>query len=403
MELNKYSKRVTQDDSLPAAKAMFHAIGLTTEDFKKPFVGIASTGYEGNPCNMHLNDLALEVKQGTKNENLVGLIYNTIGVSDGISMGTPGMRYSLPSRDVIADSMETVVEGMSYDALVTVVGCDKNMPGALMAMLRTNRPGVLVYGGTIASGCHKGKKLDVVSAFEAWGQKVAGKIDEEEYQNVIEKACPGAGACGGMYTANTMASAIEALGMSLPYNSSNPALGKEKKIESIKAGEVVSLLLEKDIKPKDIVTKKALENAIRLVTIMGGSTNAVLHFLAIARTAEVDFTLADFQRISDTTPFLADLKPSGQYLMEDIHAIGGIPAVLKYLLKNGLLHGDCLTVTGKTLAENLENVPDLKADQQIIKTLENPIKRNRTFKNTERKFIAQRSCSKNHRKRRFSI
>ncbi|APQ18747.1 dihydroxy-acid dehydratase [Maribacter hydrothermalis] len=374
MELNKYSKRVTQDDSQPAAKAMLHAIGLTKEDFSKPFVGIASTGYEGNPCNMHLNDLALEVKRGTKNANLVGLIYNTIGVSDGISMGTPGMRYSLPSRDVIADSMETVVEGMSYDALVTVVGCDKNMPGALMAMLRTNRPGVLVYGGTIASGCHKGKKLDVVSAFEAWGQKVAGKMDEVEYQNVIEKACPGAGACGGMYTANTMASAIEALGMSLPYNSSNPALGKEKKVESIKAGEAVRLLLEKDIKPKDIVTKKALENAIRLVMIMGGSTNAVLHFLAIARTAEVEFTLDDFQRIADTTPFLADLKPSGQFLMEDVHEIGGIPAVLKYLLKNGLLHGDCLTVTGKTLAENLENVPDLKAGQQIIKPLENPIK-----------------------------
>lgn len=375
MELNKYSKRVTQDDSQPAAKAMLHAIGLTKEDFKKPFVGIASTGYEGNPCNMHLNDLALEVKQGTKNANLVGLIYNTIGVSDGISMGTPGMRYSLPSRDIIADSMETVVEGMSYDALVTVVGCDKNMPGALMAMLRTNRPGVLVYGGTIASGCHKGKKLDIVSAFEAWGQKVAGKMEDDEYQNVIEKACPGAGACGGMYTANTMASAIEALGMSLPYNSSNPALGKEKKAESIKAGEAVRLLLEKDIKPKDIVTKKALENAIRLVTIMGGSTNAVLHFLAIARTAEVEFTLDDFQRIADTTPFLADLKPSGQFLMEDVHEIGGIPAVLKYLLKNDLLHGDCLTVTGKTLAENLENVPDLSAGQQIIKPLENPIKK----------------------------
>lgn len=375
MELNKYSKRVTQDDSQPAAKAMLHAIGLTKDDFKKPFVGIASTGYEGNPCNMHLNDLALEVKQGTKNANLVGLIYNTIGVSDGISMGTPGMRYSLPSRDIIADSMETVVEGMSYDALVTVVGCDKNMPGALMAMLRTNRPGVLVYGGTIASGCHKGKKLDIVSAFEAWGQKVAGKMDDEEYQNVIEKACPGAGACGGMYTANTMASAIEALGMSLPYNSSNPALGKEKNAESIKAGEAVRLLLEKDIKPKDIVTKKALENAIRLVTIMGGSTNAVLHFLAIARTAEVEFTLDDFQRIADTTPFLADLKPSGQFLMEDVHEIGGIPAVLKYLLKNDLLHGDCLTVTGKTLAENLENVPDLSAGQQIIKPLENPIKK----------------------------
>ncbi|MCJ8289753.1 MAG: dihydroxy-acid dehydratase [Crocinitomicaceae bacterium] len=374
MELNKYSKRVTQDDSQPAAKAMLHAIGLTKEDFKKPFVGIASTGYEGNPCNMHLNDLALEVKKGTANANLVGLIYNTIGVSDGISMGTPGMRYSLPSRDVIADSMETVVEGMSYDGLITVVGCDKNMPGALMAMIRTNRPGILVYGGTIAAGCHKDKKLDIVSAFEAWGEKVAGKIDQEEYQNIIEKACPGAGACGGMYTANTMASAIEALGMSLPYNSSNPAKSDEKKLESIQAGEAVRLLLEKDIKPRDIVTKKSLENAIRLVMVMGGSTNAVLHFLAIARTAEIDFTLSDFQRISDTTPFLADLKPSGQFLMEDIHEIGGIPAVLKYLLKNDLLHGDCLTVTGKTLAENLEEVPDLTPGQEIIKPLENPIK-----------------------------
>jgi dihydroxy-acid dehydratase len=374
MKLNKYSQRVTQDDSQPAAKAMLHAIGLTNEDFDKPFVGIASTGYEGNPCNMHLNDLAKEVKKGTKNENLIGLIYNTIGVSDGISMGTPGMRYSLPSRDVIADSMETVVEGMSYDALVTVVGCDKNMPGALMAMLRTNRPGVLVYGGTIASGCHKGKKLDVVSAFEAWGQKVAGKIDQKEYQNVIEKACPGAGACGGMYTANTMASAIEALGMSLPYNSSNPALSEEKKNESIKAGEAVRYLLELDLKPQDIVTKKAMENAIRLVTIMGGSTNAVLHFLAIAKAANVDFTLDDFQRISDETPFLADLKPSGKYLMEDVHNVGGVPAVLKYLFEKGLLHGDCLTVTGKTLAENLKNVPNLKENQQVIKPLESPIK-----------------------------
>ena len=374
MKLNKYSQRVTQDDSQPAAKAMLHAIGLTTEDFEKPFIGIASTGYEGNPCNMHLNDLAKEVKKGTKNKNLVGLIYNTIGVSDGISMGTPGMRFSLPSRDVIADSMETVVEGMSYDGLVTVVGCDKNMPGALMAMLRTNRPGVLVYGGTIASGCHEGKKLDVVSAFEAWGQKVAGKIDQKEYQSVIEKSCPGAGACGGMYTANTMASAIEALGMSLPYNSSNPALSEDKKKESIKAGEAVRNLLELDLKPQDIVTRKAMENAIRLVIVMGGSTNAVLHFLAIAKAANVIFTLDDFQRISDETPFLADLKPSGKYLMEDIHEIGGIPAVLKYLLEKGLLHGDCLTVTGKTLAENLAEVPSLKSGQTIIKSLENPIK-----------------------------
>jgi dihydroxy-acid dehydratase len=374
MKLNKYSQRVTQDDSQPAAKAMLHALGLTKEDFDKPFVGIASTGYEGNPCNMHLNDLAKEVKKGAIDKNMVGLIYNTIGVSDGISMGTPGMRFSLPSRDVIADSMETVVEGMSYDGLVTVVGCDKNMPGALMAMLRTNRPGVLVYGGTIASGCHEGKKLDVVSAFEAWGQKVAGKIDKEEYESVIEKACPGAGACGGMYTANTMASAIEALGMSLPYNSSNPALSDQKKLESVKAGEAVRNLLEKDIKPQDIVTKKSLENAIRLVVVMGGSTNAVLHFLAIAKAANVEFTLNDFQRISDETPFLADLKPSGKYLMEDVHEVGGVPAVLKYLLEKGLLHGDCMTVTGKTLAENLAGISGLVDGQDVIMPLDKPIK-----------------------------
>lgn len=374
MKLNKYSSRVTQDDSQPAAQAMLHAIGLTKEDLKKPFVGIASTGYEGNPCNMHLNDLAKKVKEGTKNVDLVGLIFNTIGVSDGISMGTPGMRYSLPSRDVIADSMETVVEGMSYDGLVTVVGCDKNMPGALMAMLRVNRPSVLVYGGTIASGCHEGKKLDVVSAFEAWGQKNAGKIEETEYQNVIEKACPGAGACGGMYTANTMASAIEALGMALPFNSSNPALSEAKQKESVRAGEAVRLLCENDLKPRDIVTRKSIENAVRLVTVLGGSTNAVLHFLAIASAAQVDFTLDDFQRISDTTPFLADLKPSGKYLMEDVHEIGGVPAVLKYLLEEGLLHRDCLTVTGKTLAENLEEVESLKEGQDIIKPLNSPIK-----------------------------
>ena len=285
MELNKFSKQVTQDDTQPAAQAMLHAIGLSKADLEKPLVGIASTGYEGNPCNMHLNDLAKLVKEGTENADLVGLIFNTIGVSDGISMGTPGMRYSLPSRDVIADSMETVVQAMSYDGLVTVVGCDKNMPGALMAMLRLNRPSVLVYGGTIASGCHEGKKLDVVSAFEAWGEKVAGTITKKEYQSVIEKACPGAGACGGMYTANTMASAIEALGMSLPYNSSNPAISDNKEQECVKAGEALRVLLEKDIKPSDIVTKKSLENAVRLVTVMGGSTNAVLHFLAIARAA----------------------------------------------------------------------------------------------------------------------
>ena len=373
-KLNKYSQAVTQDPTQPAAQAMLHAIGLSKADFEKPLVGIASTGYEGNPCNMHLNDLAKLVKEGTLNKDVVGLIFNTIGVSDGISMGTPGMRFSLPSRDIIADSMETVVQAMSYDGLITVVGCDKNMPGALMAMIRVNKPAVLVYGGTIDSGCHNGKKLDVVSAFEAWGSKVAGTMSESEFEKIVEKACPGAGACGGMYTANTMASAIEALGMALPYNSSNPATGEEKKNEAVKAGEAMRILLEKDIKPSDIITKKSLENAIRLVTILGGSTNAVLHFLAIARAAQIQFTLEDFQRISDNTPFLADLKPSGKYLMEDVHHVGGIPAVMKYLLDKGLLHGDCLTVTGKTVAENLAEVQDLSEGQDVIKTIEEPIK-----------------------------
>lgn len=374
MELNKYSKNVTQDPTQPAAQAMLYGIGFKDEDFDKPLVGIASTGYEGNPCNMHLNDLAKLVKEGVNAKETIGLIFNTIGVSDGISMGTPGMRFSLPSRDIIADSMETVVQAMSYDALVTVVGCDKNMPGALMAMLRLNRPSILVYGGTIASGCHNHKKLDIVSAFEAWGEKVAGTMDESEFKCIIKKSIPGAGACGGMYTANTMASAIEALGMSLPYNSSNPADNYLKESECIEAGKQMRVLIEKDIKPLDIVTRKSMENAIRLVTILGGSTNAVLHFLAIARAADIEFTLQDFQHISDTTPFIADLKPSGKYLMEDVHRVGGIPAVLKYLLRNGLLHGDCLTVTGKTLAENLENVPDLEAGQDVIMPLDKPIK-----------------------------
>lgn len=373
--LNTYSKQVTQDPTQPAAQAMLHALGLSDDDLKKPLIGIASTGYEGNPCNMHLNGLSEYVKEGTREADLVGLIFNTIGVSDGISMGTQGMRYSLPSRDIIADSIETVVQGMSYDGVVTVVGCDKNMPGALMAMLRLNRPSVLVYGGTIAAGCHNGKKLDVVSAFEAWGGKVAGSITEDEYKNVIHKACPGAGACGGMYTANTMASAIEAMGMSLPHNSSIPAENEGKKRECIAAGKALRYLLENDLKPRDIVTRKSLENAFRLVTVLGGSTNAVLHFMAIAKAAEVDFTLDDFQRISDNTPFLADLKPSGKYVMEDLHKIGGIPAVLKYMLKEGMLHGDCLTITGKTLAENLAEVPDLEEGQEIIRPLDQPIKK----------------------------
>jgi len=371
---NRYSKTVTQDPSQPAAQAMLHAIGLSDDDFQKSFVGIASTGYEGNPCNMHLNDLAVEIKKGTEEADLVGLIFNTIGVSDAISMGTPGMRFSLPSRDIIADSMETVMGGMSYDGMVAVVGCDKNMPGSVMAMLRLNRPSIMVYGGTIASGCVANKKLDIVSAFEAWGEKVAGTINEAEYKEVIQNACPGAGACGGMYTANTMASAIEVMGLALPFNSSNPAVSPEKIEECVAAGKAMRLLIEKDIKPKDIVTKKSLENAIRLVTVLGGSTNAVLHFLAIARAAEVDFTLADFQRISDTTPFLADLKPSGKFLMEDVHRVGGIPAVIKFMLDNNMLHGDCMTVTGKTLAENMADVPSLKEGQKIIRTLDNPIK-----------------------------
>jgi dihydroxy-acid dehydratase len=374
MNLNKYSKTVTQDDTQPAAQAMLHAIGMKESDFKNAIVGIASTGYEGNPCNMHLNDLSKHVKKGVLSNSVTGLIFNTIGVSDGISMGTPGMRYSLPSRDIIADSMETVVQAMSYDGLVTVVGCDKNMPGALMAMIRLNRPSILLYGGTIDSGCHNGKKLDVVSAFEAWGSKVSGQMDNQEYKSIIKKACPGAGACGGMYTANTMASAIEALGMSLPFNSSNPANSKLKEIESENCGKAIKNLLIKDLKPLDIITRKSLENAIRLVVALGGSTNAVLHFLAIARAANIDFTLDDFQIISDSTPFIADLKPSGKYLMEDVHDIGGTPAVLKYLLKKGLIHGECLTVTGKTLEENLKEVSDLKLGQDVIKTIENPIK-----------------------------
>ena len=372
--MNKYSKTVTQDPTQPAAQAMLHAIGLTYDDLQKPFVGIASTGYEGNPCNMHLNELSLHVKEGATQVDLVGLIFNTIGVSDGISMGTPGMRFSLPSRDLIADSMETVMGAMSYDAMVTVVGCDKNMPGALMAMLRLNRPSLLLYGGTIAAGCLNDQKLDIVSAFEAWGQKVAGYIDEKEFKAVVQNACPGAGACGGMYTANTMASSIEALGMSLPYSSSNPAVGQAKEKDGVDAGKALKLLLQKDIKPKDIVTKKSLDNALRLITVLGGSTNAVLHYLAIAKAANIDLTIDDFQRISDCTPFLADLKPSGKFLMEDVHRIGGVPAVMKYMVEHGMLHGDCLTVTGKTIAENLETVQPLKVDQKVIRPVSNPIK-----------------------------
>ena len=373
-KLNKHSHVITQDNSQPAAQAMLYAIGFSDEDFEKPLIGIASTGYEGNPCNMHLNTLALDVKSGVESIDYVGLIFNTIGVSDGISMGTPGMRYSLPSRDIIADSVETVVQAMSYDGLITVVGCDKNMPGALMGMIRLNRPSILLYGGTIDSGCHKNKKLDIVSAFEAWGSNVSGKIDNNEYRSIIKKSCPGSGACGGMYTANTMASAIEALGMSMPYSSSIPANDDQRKNISKEAGKAIKLIIEQDIKPLDIINKKSIENAVTTVVALGGSTNAVLHFLAIARAAKINFTLDDFQRISDKTPFIADLKPSGKYLMEDLHEIGGIPIVLKYLLDSGFLHGECLTVTGKSLKENLNNVDVLKFDQDVIRSIEKPIK-----------------------------
>ena len=373
-KLNKYSRVITQDNSQPAAQAMLYAIGFSDEDFEKPLIGIASTGYEGNPCNMHLNKLALDVKSGVESIDYVGLIFNTIGVSDGISMGTPGMRYSLPSRDIIADSVETVVQAMSYDGLITVVGCDKNMPGALMGMIRLNRPSILLYGGTIDSGCHKNKKLDIVSAFEAWGGNVSGKIDNNEYRSIIKKSCPGSGACGGMYTANTMASAIEALGMSMPYSSSIPANDDQRKNISKEAGKAIKLIIEQNIKPLDIINKKSIENAVTTVVALGGSTNAVLHFLAIARAAKIDFTLDDFQRISDKTPFIADLKPSGKYLMEDLHEIGGIPIVLKYLLDSGFLHGECLTITGKSLKENLNNIEVLKFDQEVIRSIEKPIK-----------------------------
>ncbi|MEO0044334.1 MAG: dihydroxy-acid dehydratase [Bacteroidota bacterium] len=373
-DLNPYSRRVTQDPTQPAAQAMLHAVGLTDADMKKAQVGIVSTGWEGNPCNMHLNDLAKDIKKGVQSADLVGLIFHTIGVSDGISMGTEGMRFSLPSRDLIADSIETVASAQWYDAVVAVVGCDKNMPGAAMALGRLNRPSIIVYGGTIASGQYKGQKLDIVSAFEAFGKKMAGTISDEDFKGVVHHACPGAGACGGMYTANTMSSAIEALGMALPNNASNPALSKDKKAECARVGAAIRLLLEKNICPKDIMTKKAFENAITVVIVLGGSTNAVMHLIAMAKSVGVDISLKDFQRLGAKVPFLADLKPSGKYLMEDLFAIGGVPAVMKMLLKAGFLHGDCLTVTGKTIAENLANAADLTANQDIIKPLSHPIK-----------------------------
>jgi dihydroxy-acid dehydratase len=374
-EMNKYSKVLTQDETQPAAQAMLYGIGLTEADLAKAQVGIASMGYDGNTCNMHLNELAQIVKKGVWESDLVGLIFNTIGVSDGMSNGTDGMRYSLVSRDVIADSIEAVCGAQYYDGLIALPGCDKNMPGCLIAMGRLNRPAIMVYGGTIAAGHYKGQDLNIISAFEALGQKLAGQLEEADFKGIIQHACPGAGACGGMYTANTMASAIEAMGMSLPYSSSNPALSEEKRKECLDAGKAIRILLEKDIKPKDIMTRRAFENAITLIMVLGGSTNAVLHLLAMAKSVGVPLSQDDFQRISDRTPVLADFKPSGNFLMQDLHPYSGVPGVMKYLLQQGMLHGDCLTVTGKTIAENLADVPDIDFDKQkIIYPLSHPIK-----------------------------
>jgi dihydroxy-acid dehydratase len=374
-ELNKYSKVLTQDETQPAAQAMLYGIGLTDEDLNKAQVGIVSMGYDGNTCNMHLNDLAKVVKEGVWDADLVGLIFNTIGVSDGMSNGTDGMRYSLVSRDIIADSIEAVCGAQYYDAVIALPGCDKNMPGSIMAMGRLNRPSIMVYGGTIAPGHHNGQDLNIISAFEALGQKMAGTISQEDFKAVVKASCPGAGACGGMYTANTMAAAIEALGMSLPYSSSNPAISEEKKKECFDAGKAIKNLLEKDIKPSDIMKRKAFENAITVIMVLGGSTNAVLHLIAMAKSVDVEVTQNDFQTISDKVPVLADFKPSGKYLMQDLHQHGGLPAVMKYLLQEGFLHGDCLTVTGKTIAENLEAIPALDfAKQQIIRPVSDPIK-----------------------------
>ncbi|MDA8745101.1 dihydroxy-acid dehydratase [Rubripirellula amarantea] len=372
--LNKYSSKITQPKSQGASQAMLYATGMTTEDMKKPQVGIGSVWYEGNSCNMHLLDLANEVKEGVTKAGMVGMRFNTVGVSDGISMGTEGMSYSLQSRDLIADSIETIMGAQWYDGLIALPGCDKNMPGCLIAMGRLNRPAIMVYGGTIKPGICGTKKLDIVSAFQAYGEFVAGKITEEERAEIIRKSCPGAGACGGMYTANTMATAIEALGMSLPYSASIPAEDAAKKEECHKAGEAMLELLKKDIKPRDIMTRTAFENAMVTVMALGGSTNAVLHLIAMARSVDVNLTIDDFQSVSDRIPFLADLKPSGQFVQEDLHSIGGTPAVMKYLLEKGLMDGSCMTVTGKTLAENVADLPGLKEGQTIVMPVEKPIK-----------------------------
>lgn len=374
--LNKYSQTFTQNIEQPGAKAMFYALGFTDQDMGKAQIGIASMGYDGNPCNMHLNELAKIVKEGTWEQGLAGLIFNTIGVSDSMTNGTDGMRYSLVSREIIADSIETICGAQHYDGLIALPGCDKNMPGSIIAMGRLNRPSIMVYGGTTAPGCYKGKQLNIVSSFEALGEKISGKISEEDFEGIIKNSCPGAGSCGGMYTANTMACAIEALGMSLPYSSSNPALSIEKKEECSEVSKYLKILLENDIKPSDIMTRKAFENAMRVVIVLGGSTNSVLHLIAMAKSVGVSFSQDDIQKISDITPVLADLKPSGKYLMYDLHEVGGTPAVMKYLLEEGLLYGDCLTVSGKSISENLEKAPSLNFEKQkIIRKISNPIKK----------------------------
>ncbi len=372
--LNKYSRTITAPKSQGASQAMLYGTGLTQEDLQKPQIGIASVWYEGNTCNMHLQDLASDVKKGVQQADMIGMRFNTIGVSDGISMGTSGMRYSLQSRDIIADSIETVMAAQWYDGCVAIPGCDKNMPGCMMAIARLNRPALVVYGGTIQPGCVNKKAIDIVSAFQSYGEFISGKIDEVERQNIIQHACPGPGACGGMYTANTMAVAIEALGMSLPYSSSTPATDPQKQQECCNAGQAIRHLLQQDIKPLDIMTRQAFENAMVLITVLGGSTNAVLHLIAMARACQLNLTLNDFQRVSDNTPLLADLKPSGRFLMSDLHAVGGTPAVMKLLLQQKLIDGECLTVTGKTLNENLKDLPGLAKNQQVIKSFHEPIK-----------------------------
>jgi dihydroxy-acid dehydratase len=373
--LNKYSRHITQPKSQGASQAMLYATGMTPEDMNKPQVGIGSMWYEGNSCNMHLLDLAAEVRKGVVDAGLVGMRFNTIGVSDGISMGTDGMSFSLQSRDLIADSIETIMGAQWYDALIALPGCDKNMPGCLIAMGRLNRPAIMVYGGTIKPGSYKNEKLDIVSAFQCYGQFISGQISEEERSEIVRRSCPGAGACGGMYTANTMATAIEALGMSLPYSASIPAENAEKREECHRAGAAILHLIERDIKPRDIMTRGAFEDAMVTLMALGGSTNAVLHLIAMARAVDVPLTIDDFQSVSDRTPYLADLKPSGAFVQEDLHSVGGTPAVMKYLLEKGLIRGEHMTVTGKTLAENLQAVPSLKSGQKIVSTIEAPIKK----------------------------